>query len=473
MTTRAFFEAGEAAALLSTALPEEKRKGETLPQRFRVDSREVEPGDAFVALRGTLEDGHAYIGSAVAHGAAAVILEQDYYERNRAELGALDTTLIPVADPERSLAVLASAWLDRIAPKTVGITGSVGKTTTREFLHVILRKRFRTHAAVRSYNTLVGCGMTILSMPADTEVLILELGTNRPGEIATLVEHFPVAYGVVTEIVPAHLEGLKSLSGVLEAKMEIARSAALLCLFYNGDNELLTKAVEGLPTDIKRVGVGFGSASVAVSDVRQCLTEEAKPLLSLTISQGGERHSCEAEIFGKQHAKNLGLAFAVASELGVREDEICPAIAGVSLMPGRGGIRRTVGDGFLIDESYNANPGSVSQALKNVLELSLPRPLRRVAVLGGMRELGEESRHWHKVILSRASLLDEVYLIGDEWGDPDPRPEALRGIWRDVGDFMSSVDLNSIREALILVKGSRTYGLEALIPALLPSGGGK
>jgi UDP-N-acetylmuramoyl-tripeptide--D-alanyl-D-alanine ligase len=306
--------------------------------------------------------------------------------------------------------------------------------------------------------------MTILSMPHETEILILELGTSHPGEIADLVAAFPVSHCAITEVSPAHLEGLGSIDGVCAAKMEIARSSAMKFLSYNYDNEILRAAVSDVRPEIQLVGVGTTGGGVRISNVAQRVSPDGTPELSLEISRGERTFMCCADIYGRQNARNIAFAYAIASELGLSDETFAEALKSASLPPGRGGVELLAGGGFLIDDTYNANPDSVSYALRNLIELDLQEGSRRIAVLGGMRELGANSKQWHEVVMSRAGLLDEIHLIGDEWSGVETRQASLAGKWKDADDFIANFDFSKTAGAVILVKGSRYYALERLLP---------
>ena len=449
-------------------------KSEIMPVNFRIDSRQVTPGDGFIAIRGAREDGHAYIKDAIKAGAACVMLEAEYYEKHREELNKLGASFIPVENTVMGAARLAKAWLDEVSPKVIGITGSVGKTTTREFLNNSLKKNFKTHSAIKSYNTIIGVSLTILSMPRDTDILILELGTNHPGEIREMVGNFPITHGIITEVSDAHLAGLGSIDGVLAAKMEIVESEALEYMSYNSDNDLLSAAIAGMPegeklkkNGIRQIGVGYSNSAVRISDVRQIVNSMFEPDLFVTLSIGEKKVVCEAPIFGKQHAKNIGFVYAVSREVGLDDETFAEAAKTFLLPAGRGVIKKCGNDCVLIDETYNASPTSVSHAIKNLLEMEIPRDFKRVAVLGGMKELGAESDRFHEVILNRAALLDEVYLIGGEWSELRRKPDFVRGVWESAEEFAADFELCEFNKSAILFKGSRSYELEHLVTRFL------
>jgi UDP-N-acetylmuramoyl-tripeptide--D-alanyl-D-alanine ligase len=460
-----FFTIAEAAELAGTRCFPPEGGVRVMPRAFKADSRDILPGDAFIAMPGEHADGHDFIVDAIERGASVIILRSEWYRENAAALNEFGAVKIPVENSEKSAALLARHWLDAVSPKVVGITGSVGKTTTRELLYGAVRNSIRAHSAIKSYNTLIGCAMTILSMPSDTETLILELGANHPGEIEELVRSFPVTHGVITDVTETHLDGLESIEGVLSAKMEICKSEELEFLSYNNDNDILSSAMKLADTPARIARVGFGKADVSISDVRQSISSDGTPLLSLSISCCGENIHCEAEFFGRQHARNIAFAYAAARDLGVPGEAFAKSIRRVRTPSGRGRICRT-DRGLIIDESYNASPSSMSYALKNVLEMELDENLRRIAILGGMRELGAESGRWHEVIMSRASPFDEVYLIGSEWDGLETKQSALRGKWKSVDNFLSDFNPQSASEAVVLIKGSRFYGMERLLTVL-------
>jgi UDP-N-acetylmuramoyl-tripeptide--D-alanyl-D-alanine ligase len=315
--------------------------------------------------------------------------------------------------------------------------------------------------------------MTVLAMPKETEILILELGTNHPGEISALVERFPVTHGVITEVTDAHLEGFSDIEGVLKAKMEITGSRELKYLSYNSDNDLLSSAVVKMPNGekfrkdgIKQIGVGYSSSNIRISDVRQCVGEDLNPILSLSLSENDRKVFCEAPVFGRQHAKNIAFAYAVSIQMGMTDGDFELAASNFKVPPGRGVIGRGKNGCILLDETYNANPSSVSHAIKNVLEMELARDIKRIAILGGMRELGPESDRLHEVILSRAALLDETYLIGSEWNAAGKKHDAIKGVWKSADDFIADFGFDDVERAVILVKGSRFYEMERILPYL-------
>ena len=219
-----------------------------LPLTVRVDSRETQKGEGFVALRGTKVDGHRFIPDVLAKGGALIVCEAAAY---REEWSSLYPQCAFILTPERceyGLASLASVYLKSLERlrETVAITGSVGKTSAKNDTKALLEGYFKIHAAAGNYNTLIGCAVTVLAAPADTEVVLLEMGANHRGEIAEMTRYLPPTIAAVTEVAPAHLENFGSLEGVLQAKTEIFASENLRCAVINGDNGMLCKRAEEL-----------------------------------------------------------------------------------------------------------------------------------------------------------------------------------------------------------------------------------
>ncbi|MBR4401301.1 MAG: UDP-N-acetylmuramoyl-tripeptide--D-alanyl-D-alanine ligase [Synergistes sp.] len=456
-----FFAASEGARICGGRLAGPDRE---ISAQWSCDSREVTCCGAFAALKGASTDGHLYIAGAAKAGAKMMLVSEDELEKQELAGKYSDISFIAVKDTEAALCMLAREYLRRTAPKTLAITGSVGKTTTRELTASALRERFRVHSAVRSFNTLIGCSLTILSMPADTEVLVLELGTNHFGEIAEMVESFPPEIAVITEVAPCHLEGFGTVEGVLRAKTEICRSRSLKTVIYNCDNELLKNYFASYKGDITAVPVGHsGGSGVRIGN---CVVElgENGPRTEAEVTAEGGRYVLSSPLFGMQHSYNMAYAFAAAVKLGLSPHEAAAGIAGTKALSGRGVCRRIAKRGWLIDEAYNANPLSMHAAIENTRAAAERLGLRRCAVLGGMRELGESSDHWHRRILAELGDFDEVMLLGSEWNACGDLPANTR-LFSSREDLISAAAAVERDDSVILVKGSNSYGLKHIAGA--------
>ena len=442
------------------ALAEKKLKGPDgpIPGSFVADSRLVSPGDAFVAFRGENQDGHAFIPIAAERGASLILCEDD---RNVPE----GVSSILFSDCYREVPLLASR---RLALEKdidfIAITGSVGKTTTREILRRCLQTSFSVHSAGHSYNTLVGCGLSILSLSENTDILLLEMGTNHPGEIEEMVSYYPPSLAVITEVAPAHLEGLTSLEGVLEAKFEITRSCRLDALFYNGDNKLLSERVTSLPSAIRTFSVGFGNGDFSIGSP-EFQYSRGEPLLTFDFSYPGGSFYASSRLFGRHSAYALGFALAVSFYCGASREKIINEIAAFETLRGRGRMITLDSGALLIDDAYNANPSSLTAALTETVEIPARR---RLAVIGEMRELGPRGPEFHRQLLPLLDSFDHVWLTGDLWKD-----------MFDEGGFPSSLEYFShtptltkelsedLREGdVLLVKGSHGNRLDRIVDAL-------
>lgn len=438
-----------------------------LARTWRSDSREVATGDGFIAVKGAVTDGHLFIEQAIARGAKIVLADEREVERlnlMRPEFAGI--SFICVSDTQRAFAVLAQEYLRRVDPNVVAITGSVGKTTVRELTAAALKTRCRVHSAVRSFNTIIGCSMTILAMPEDTETLVLELGTNHFGEIKEMVELFPPETAVVTEVAPAHLEGFGSVEGVLRAKMEICGSRKLRTIIYNYDNGLLKDYMSYNFNNIKKIGVGgLDGADVVLKSVKVSLGEDG-PKTSAIFNENGKIFSLSSSLFGAQHGYSMGLAYAAAELYGVSQEEAWAAFSSMQPIGGRGVCKKCAERGWVIDEAYNANPASMSAAVKNTREAANSLGVKKCAVLGGMRELGERSAEWHRTILSELEDFDSVLLLGREWAECGVMLHHNAALCASLDELVSRALMDGADGRLILVKGSNSYGLSKVVAAL-------
>ena len=441
-----------------------------LCRSWKNDSREVGPGDAFVALKGENADGHNFVHKAVERGAKLLLVNSDKVE----ELMLLEPeyagiAVIAVPDTEKALAEIAREYLKVQAPKVIGITGSVGKTTTRELTVSLLQPGKKVHSAIRSFNTVIGCSLTILAMPEGTEILILEFGTNHFGEIRDMVSLFPPHLAIITEVAPAHLEGFGNIEGVLSAKMEICASEKLEMIIYNSDNELLKNKLSYNYNNIIKVGVGTKEQSgLKILDSVISLSGEGALLIS-SYDLDGKRFELKTGLFGSQHSYNVGYAFMAAQSFGVEISEAAEILLKFLPISGRGICKKLPQNQWVIDEAYNANPRSMMAAIENTIEVAESSGLSAYAVLGGMRELGGASAQWHMEILRSLPAFSNVILLGEEWFDPTVEMPVNAQRYRTFEEITNLTRTVSFPDSVILVKGSNSYGLKRLV-ALLTEG---
>lgn len=432
------------------------------------DSREVCEGGGFAAIRGANTDGHLYIKQAAAQGARVVLAEREGLEGAgiRPEDFPGVSFVVTERRTEDALALAASDYLRRVAPKTIAITGSVGKTTTRELTAAALARRYKVHSAVRSFNTIIGCALTVLSMAEDTEALVLELGTNHFGEIAEMVKYFPPETVIITEIAPAHLEGFGSIEGVLRAKLEICGSEKLQKIIFNYDNALLREAMSHNYDNIMKIGVGReAGADILIEECRVALNE-CGPSTYVRCREAGREITLSAPLFGEQHAYNMCFALAAAESCCVSAQETASGFAAMAQLGGRGLCRRTARGGWVIDEAYNANPASMRAAIRNARAAAESLGLCKCAALGGMRELGASAPKWHREILEAVADFDYVLLLGGEWKECGAPLADNFMLCASLDELVSRALEESTKGGLILVKGSNSYGLKKAVAAL-------
>ena len=420
------------------------------PGHLATDSRDVEKGGAFVALEGEKTDGHKYIPQAIENGAALIIL------RKGKNPGGLNVPVIELENPERDLADAASRKLKaHQLSDIIAITGSVGKTTTRAALQKVLAPHFKIHAPERSFNTLIGCTATIMAMPKETEILILEFGANKPGEIRELTEYFPPSIAILTAVAPVHLEGFGSVEGVLSEKMEITNSENLRKIIFNNDNEYLSEAFKYY---VKSMGVGENKDADFV--ISHDTSEYTLPAMSFVLAhrQTQEIARFTANLWGKHNALPLALASATANELNISLQECAESLRDFEALTGRGRvIILEGGKKFLVDDAYNANPASMSASLETFAKVKCSK---KAAVLGEMRELGENSVSYHSELEPLLEGIDTVILVGKIWR------EALKGDYIFVDTWQEA--LTKIPEYRgLLIKGSNSIGLGNIVKELV------
>jgi len=431
---------------------------------IKSDSRKVDPGDGFIALPGAKDDGHIYIADAVARGARVVIMEEGKAGEKVLNESREKVSFLLVKNTSKALKEAAAHLFLRKAEldEIVAITGTVGKTTTRECIAAVLRKRYRVHAARESYNTWIGCALSILEMPLDTEVLILEMGTNHPGEILEMALNYPPTTAVITAIGPGHLEGLSDLDGVLEAKMEILHSPRLKRVLYNADSEILGNRLCSGKFPFDLFPVGFGKGTYPLKEVGFSFEQDTIKT-KIEIAKGDERLVFSSYLFGPQHAYAIGFSIACGDLFNVEHLQMVEAIEQVRPLPGRGVTGKSSRGVWYIDETYNANPLSMRQALVNLK--SLKPGGRKCAVLGGMKELGKETSRLHRDVLDFAKDLDFVVLVGNEWTKALGSRDGGKTFryYHDIAGVAPLLDGELAPGDIVLLKGSRAYGLEKIL----------
>jgi UDP-N-acetylmuramoyl-tripeptide--D-alanyl-D-alanine ligase len=425
-----------------------------------VDSREVVPGSMFVALSGERTDGHAYLADAVRAGAAALLVTRP--PADPAALG--DVTIVRVADGLVALGAVAAGWRRRFDPIVVGVTGSIAKTSTKEAVAAVLGGRFRTLKSEGNQNNEIGLPLTILRLGPEHEAAVLEMGMYVGGEIADLARIARPSIGIVTAVQAVHLSRIGSLEAIAAAKGELLDAlppggTAIL----NADDAIVRGM--GTRTVARVITYGFAAdADVGAESVRT----NGLAGMGFILRAAGERRPLTIPTLGRLSVHNALAAVAAGLAAGLTLDTIAPGLAAGWSAPHRVTPIR-LGSVTVIDDSYNASPGSMFAALDLLGEL----PGRRVAVLGEMLELGDEHDHGHHAVGEAAGrVADLVIVVGSGAGG---LAEGARDVGMAPGRVVAVADATAALEALrprlrdgdvVLVKASRGVGLDVLVDAL-------
>ena len=442
--------------------------GGTMPEAtsgISIDTRTLQPGDVFFAIKGDRTDGHDYLNQAFAAGAALAVVAETFQ-------GEAAGPLLRVADTLEALNVLGRAGRARGKARIIAVTGSVGKTGTKEMLRLMLGAVGRVHASDKSYNNHWGVPLSLARLPRDADYAVFEIGMNHPGEITPLTRLVRPHVAIITTVAPVHMEFFAGIEEIAEAKAEIfvgleGGGAAILDRGHAQFSRLAERAKERGAGRI----VGFGGDAQA--DAR---------LIALEAADGGSM--IEAEILGEAITYQLGApgdhlamnslaALAAVKLAGGNIEAAAAALAGFGAPQGRGAqsIHRIMGGQFLlIDESYNANPASVGAALKVLGDVPPARATRRIAVLGDMLELGSQSEAMHAALAEpiKAAGIDLVYCCGPHMESLfDALDEAQQGGWAEDSDGLRDTLPAAIRAGdAIMIKGSLGSRMGPLVNAI-------
>ncbi len=364
-------------------------------RNISLDSREIEEGTLFIAIKGERFDGHDFLGKAFEDGAAAIVCERIPYK--------VKGNVILVDNSLAALGEIARTHKNLVKPVTVGITGSVGKTTTKQFISAVLAEKFNTHKTDGNFNNEIGMPLTILKMPCDTEALVLEMGMSFKGEISRLSRIAEPDIAVITNVGSSHIENLGSREGIRDAKMEIADGLKKNGkLVLNGDEPLLS-GVEGA------VYVSMHNEN---SDYRPVnIVEKDGGFVFDIATPGGTAGKFRINVLGIHNVYNAVLAYAVGKLAGVGDERIKKGLLNFENAAMRQNIYDN--DGYtIIEDCYNASPESMVASL-GVL-CSKADKGRRVAVLGDMLELGKYSEEFHYNVGKKAAELgiDLLFTFG-------------------------------------------------------------
>jgi UDP-N-acetylmuramoyl-tripeptide--D-alanyl-D-alanine ligase len=439
----------EAAIRAALGLPADPGARGSTFSGISTDSRTIRPGALFVALTGERFDGHDHLAGAKAAGATAAIV-------HKGTPAVPGLVLFEVDDTLRGYGLLARARRRSIQGPVVAVTGTNGKTSTKEMLAAVLGTKYRTYATRANLNNLVGVPQTILEAPSGTEALIVEAGANLPGEIARYREIIEPGIAIVTNAVAGHLEGFGSLSGVVEEKLALTEGVPLAIV----GTDPATLA-EGARRRARRVRTaGLRNAELVPDRVE--LDDAARPVITLS----GRSFTLAAR--GLHQADNALRVWAVGQELGIDPAAVATALEGFTIPGGRGELLQE-GGLTILNDCYNANPQSFRAVIATAAALRGDR--RLVFVAGTMRELGHDSERLHREIADALVDLHPELLaaVGDFVPALEPYAGALRHRLLTAPDPLTLAPLlaQHLRgDEVVVLKASRGVALERIIPAL-------
>lgn len=413
--------------------------------QITTDSRNCPKGSIFFALKGDKFDGNQYAGKALASGCVyAVIDNPDYYIGERTIL--VDNVL-------KTLQQLAHHHRKVLGLPIIGITGTNGKTTTKELLAAVLSTKFNLLYTEGNFNNHIGVPLTLLRLTHDHEMAVIEMGASHPGDIKELVDIVHPNYGIITNVGRAHLEGFGSFEGVIRTKGElydyIRRSKGKI--FIKKENEYLQSIAKG----IEQITYGNGDDAFASGQVVSC-----DPFLVFNWKQQGKLHTVETHMIGSYNLDNVLAAVAVGRFFKIPAERISRAIAAYEPTNNRSQFKKADNNELIID-AYNANPSSMKVALDNFITMPV-QP--KAIILGDMRELGPTSDELHAEVVEqiKKGQFDKVFLCGEHFSkvgkefSPFATTEAM----------VEELRKQPLKGYHILIKGSHSMGLEKLADIL-------
>jgi len=433
------------------------RREDAIPTRAIHHSRLIEPGALFVALSGRHSDGHSFLADAFDRGACAAIVSDTSHLPEHAR------NIICVPDPIRALHQWAAAWRQNVHATIVAITGTNGKTTVRSLLGHLLAASSREpiYVSPHNYNTEIGLPIALLAMPADTTLGVFELGTENPGDIATLARIVAPHVAILTTVGPGHLDGLKTLDAVAKEKWSLVEHLPDDgTVIVNADDPHLMERATGCHLRAIAPGIAHGNPRARVI--------QTVPFLKMAIDDAGTQLGCP--LVGTHNAINLLLAAAAAHELGIEWETIAQRAETFEPVPHR--LRPIhVSFGTILDDTYNANPASMRAALE-VLASYPGNTSPRLFVFGEMLELGNQSDDFHREVARLALQLpiDTILPIGDAAiaaCQAVAETEELRKVVVLAREQVAQWIVCHETPVIVLVKGSRGLALEHLVDELL------
>ena len=409
--------------------------------KVTTDSRNCPEGSMFIALKGETFNGNAFAAQALKQGCRYAVIDESEYAGEGTIL--VDNCL-------QALQQLANYHRRQLKTPVIGITGTNGKTTTKELISTVLSRKFNTLYTEGNFNNHIGVPLTLLRLTKEHEMAVVEMGANHPGEIKTLVHIAEPDYGIITNVGKAHLQGFGSFEGVIRPTpswwyfLTVSVGATI---FIQNENPYLNGIAEGLTC----VRYGQTAGLYVSGELISC-----SPFLSFRWTAEGVSHEVNTHLIGSYNLDNMLAAAAIGRYFGVSDDDISSAL--VSYLPhnNRSQLKETA-DNKLIVDAYNANPTSMMAALKNFRQVEAPH---KMVILGDMKELGEASREEHQKVVDylKECGFDRVVLVGPEFAAATHSYQTFQ----HVDEVLADIRMHKPQGYYILIKGSNSLKLSQL-----------
>ena len=409
--------------------------------KVTTDSRNCPEGSMFIALKGETFNGNAFAAQALKQGCRYAVIDESEYAGEGT---------IHVDNCLQALQQLANYHRRQLKTPVIGITGTNGKTTTKELISTVLSRKFNTLYTEGNFNNHIGVPLTLLRLTKEHEMAVVEMGANHPGEIKTLVHIAEPDYGIITNVGKAHLQGFGSFEGVIRTKGELydfLRAKGGATIFIQNENPYLNGIAEGLTC----VRYGQTAGLYVSGELISC-----SPFLSFRWTAEGVSHEVNTHLIGSYNLDNMLAAAAIGRYFGVSDDDISSALASYLPHNNRSQLKETA-DNKLIVDAYNANPTSMMAALKNFRQIEAPH---KMVILGDMKELGEASREEHQKVVDylKECGFDRVVLVGPEFAAATHSYQTFQ----HVDEVLADIRIHKPQGYYILIKGSNSMKLSQL-----------
>ncbi|MTI21606.1 UDP-N-acetylmuramoyl-tripeptide--D-alanyl-D-alanine ligase [Fulvivirga sp. RKSG066] len=412
-------------------------------KKISTDTRKIEPGSIFFALKGPNFNANEFAKEALDKGAALAVIDEAKYN--------LNDRYILVDDVLEALQNLAIHHRKKLTIPIIGLTGSNGKTTTKELINAVLSKKYNVLATQGNLNNHIGVPLTILSITNDHEMAIIEMGANHVGEIAALSRIAHPTHGLITNIGKAHLEGFGGIEGVIRGKSELYHHLiqTVGVVWINSRDEILSNMAKRFKNPLFYPGD---------EDYYSCELVEASPFVKVKTTN----QTIETQLVGKYNFENIAVALCIGKYFEVPSAEAEEAVMNYNPTNNRSQIVKK-GSNTIILDAYNANPNSMASAIEN---LKIMAGDQKAVILGDMKELGESSTQEHLNIINILSQEDfNVYLYGPEFGKALSKSGAIFHT-DNKKELLEKIRSRNFKDSSILIKGSRSMGLEEVVEVI-------